>query len=179
MLRPMGADGTHGSGATVPHVNHLAVPVDDVAQATAFYEELFAARVVPSPAFSVPVSWVMLGNLQLHLVQRAGHATSAYHFALSIESREHFEALYHRGGRDGLFERELLDHHLYEAPGGVVQLYLRDPSGNVVECDYPDVRDLDTTIVADIRRWADLNEQSAWNNQASVLGTVATAVEDR
>ncbi|WCB94953.1 hypothetical protein DSM104299_03693 [Baekduia alba] len=176
----MGGDGTRESDSTV-QVNHLAVPVDDVDEATAFYVDLFAAQVVPSPAFPVPVAWVVLGNVQLHLVQRPAQATKAYHFAVSIERREHFEALYHRAGREDLFERDAVDHHLYEAPGGVVQLYLRDPSGNVVECDYADVHDLDAAVVADIRRWADLNEQSSWNDKASVFGTgvVAAAEEDR
>ena len=72
-----------------------------------------------------------------------------------------------------LYDHEALDHHLYEAPGGVVQLYLRDPSGNLVECDYPDVANLDAGIAAQIRRWADLNDQSSWNASASVFDTGA------
>jgi catechol 2,3-dioxygenase-like lactoylglutathione lyase family enzyme len=153
----------------VPHVNHLAVPVDDLDRATAFYADLFDAKVVPSPRFPLPVAWVALGRLQLHLVLRPGQAVEAYHFGIAIESRQQFEGLYRRAARDGLFEPRAFDHHLYEAPGGVVQLYLRDPSGNIVECDYPDVADLDDDIVAGIRRWADLNEQSAWNQRASVF----------
>jgi catechol 2,3-dioxygenase-like lactoylglutathione lyase family enzyme len=162
MLRTMG-----------PALNHLAVPVDDLERATTFYADLFDAQVVPSPRFPVPVAWVVLGSVQLHLVERPGSTTTAYHFGVTIEDRDRFEELYHRAGRDGLYEREAMDHHLYEAPGGVVQLYLRDPSGNLVECDYPDVADLDARIAAQIRRWADLNDQSSWNASASVFDTGA------
>jgi extradiol dioxygenase family protein len=153
----------------VAYVNHLAVPVDDLDRATAFYAEWFGATVVPSPRFPIPVSWVALDSVQLHLVLRPGHVHPAYHFGLAIESRERFEALYWRAAREGVFENEAFDHHLYEAPGGVVQLYLRDPSGNIVECDYRDVADLDPEIGTASRRWADLNEQSDWNRRASVF----------
>jgi catechol 2,3-dioxygenase-like lactoylglutathione lyase family enzyme len=158
-----------GHAGLVPYVNHLAVPVDDIDRATAFYEDWFEARVVPSPKFTIPVSWVLLGKVQLHLVLRPDEATKAYHFGVAIESRERFEALYWRAAREDTFEREAFQHHLYEAPGGVVQLYLKDPAGNIVECDYGDVNDLDREIAATVRRWSDLNEQSAWNNRASVF----------
>jgi catechol-2,3-dioxygenase len=155
----------------VPYVNHLAVPVDDVDRATAFYEDWFDAQIVPSPRFPVPVSWVVLGGVQLHLVLRPGQVDEAYHFGIAIERREQFEALYRRATREDMFERGAFDHYIYEAPGRVVQLYLRDPSGNIVECDYADVADLDPEIAADCRRWADLNEQSAWNQRASVFAS--------
>lgn len=52
-------------------------------------------------------------------------------------------------------ERGLLDatfgHQCYELPDGSVQLYFRDPAGNLVEVDWPDVRDLDRTVVDDVR----------------------------
>jgi catechol 2,3-dioxygenase-like lactoylglutathione lyase family enzyme len=139
----------------VPCVNHLAVPVDDVDRSVAFYEDWFDAAVVPSPTFPVPVAWVLLGNFQVHLVMRSGQASAAYHFGVAIDSRERFEALYRRAEREGIFERETFQHHLYEATGGVVQLYVRDPSGNVVECDYPNVDDLDPEIAMVTKRWSD------------------------
>jgi catechol 2,3-dioxygenase-like lactoylglutathione lyase family enzyme len=151
----------------VPYVNHVAVPVDDIDRAAAFYEDWFDARVVPSPTFPIPVAWVLLGRVQVHLVLRPDQACEAHHFGVTIESREQFEALYWRADREGIFEREAFQHHLYEATGGVMQLYVRDPSGNIVECDYPDVTDLDPEIVAVRRRWSDYNAESEWNGSGS------------
>jgi extradiol dioxygenase family protein len=153
----------------VPYVNHLAVPVDDVDRAAAFYEDWFDGTVVPSPRFPLPVAWVLVGAVQLHLVSRPGRVSDAYHFGIAIERRDQFEALYWRAEREGISDRKTFHHHLYEASGGAVQLYLRDPSGNVVECDYPDVNDLDPEITAGRRRWADDNEQSDWNKSASLF----------
>lgn len=139
----------------MPDINHLAVPVDDVAQATAFYEDWFDAQVVPSPTFTVPVAWVLLGDLQLHLVTRPGFASEGYHFSLAIEDRDQFEALYRRATEEGVSDSETFQHHLYQTTAGVVQLYLKDPSGNIVECDYARIDDLDPAIAALVRRWSD------------------------
>ncbi|MDQ2742193.1 MAG: VOC family protein, partial [Chloroflexota bacterium] len=44
---------------------------------------------------------------------------------------------------------------------GSVQMYLRDPAGNLVEIDWPDVNLLDRTVVTDIRHVRDERPQSA------------------
>lgn len=38
-----------------------------------------------------------------------------------------------------------------------------------MECNYPDLNDLDPQIVAVLRRWSDDNEQSEWNNSPSLV----------
>lgn len=148
------------------YINHVAVPVDDVERATDFYRAWFGATVVP---FDIPVSWVVLGDVQVHLVLRPRQASGAYHFAISIEDREQFEDLCRRARREDIFERGTFAHHLYEAAGGVVQLYVNDPSGNIVECDYPSVDDLDPEIAALRWRWADQSDQSEWNRRAPLF----------
>lgn len=151
----------------MPYVNHLTLPVDDAERVAAFYEDWFDARVVPSPRFPVSVAWILLGRVQVHLVGR-GEESDAYHFGIAIESRERFEDLYRRAEREGIFDRETFQHHLFEANGGAAQLYLRDPAGNLVECDYPDVEELAPEILAEVRRWTDDGEASEWNRSASM-----------
>jgi catechol 2,3-dioxygenase-like lactoylglutathione lyase family enzyme len=153
----------------MPYINHVAVPVNDVDQAIAFYQDWFDARVVPSPRFPVPVAWLLLGKVQVHLVQHADQPSRAYHFSVAFERRGQFEALYWRADREGRFDRETFRHHLYELPGGAVQMYVRDVSGNIIECVYPYLSELSREI-ADVRRlWADSNEQSEWNNSSSLF----------
>ncbi len=161
----------------VPYVNHLAVPVNDVERASAFYEDWFDAKVVPSPKFTIPVAWVLLGAVQIHLVLRHGDSSPAYHFAVTVESREQFEALYRRADREGNFDRETFQHHICERLDGMVQMYVRDPSGNIVECNYPDLDDLDPEIVAAIKRWVDYNEHSEWNDTSSPLVSAQFGLE--
>jgi hypothetical protein len=41
---------------------------------------------------------------------------------------------------------------VYELPDGATQLYIRDPAGNMVELNYPDVNDLDRSKFDEIRK---------------------------
>lgn len=159
----------HMTGAQVPYINHVAVPVDDIDRAVTFYQDWFDAKVVPSPRFPVPVAWLLLGKVQVHLVQHPDQPSPAYHFSVAFESREQFEALYWRAGREGQLDRETFQHHLYELPEGAVQLYIRDVSGNIIECVYPDISALSSEIADARLLWADLNEQSPWNNSSSLF----------
>ena len=150
------------------YVNHVAVPVEDVDRASAFYQDWFGARVVPSPNFPVPVAWLLMGKVQLHLVEHPSQPSSAYHFGVAIEGREQFEALYWRADREGHMDRSTFPNHLYEMPDGAVQMYIRDTSGNVIECNYRTMSELSPQIVAASKRWSDDNEQSKWNNSSTL-----------
>jgi catechol 2,3-dioxygenase-like lactoylglutathione lyase family enzyme len=151
------------------YVNHVAVPVDDVDRAVGFYVDWFGATVVPSPRFPVPAAWILLGKVQVHLVQHPGPPSRAYHFAVTIEDREQFESTYRRADREGLLERETFPNPIYQLPNGNVQMWLRDASDNLVEVDYADVNDLSPDIVAVMKRWSDDNEQSEWNLSSSLF----------
>ena len=153
----------------MPYINHVAVPVDDVDRAVDFYQDWFSAKVVPSPRFPVPVAWLLLGKVQVHLVQHPDRASVAYHFSVAFERREDFEALYWRADREGRLDRETFQHHIYELPGGAVQMYIRDVSGNIVECVFPHVNELSPEIAGVRRRWSDFSEQSDWNNLSSLF----------
>jgi catechol 2,3-dioxygenase-like lactoylglutathione lyase family enzyme len=151
------------------YINHVALPVDDVDRASGFYVDWFDATVIPSPRFPVPVAWILLGKVQVHLVQHPGPPSPAYHFAVAVEDKVRFEALYRRAEQEGLLDRETFPHHIFELPGGEVQMWMRDDAGNVIEVDHPDVADLSPEIAAVVRRWADDNEQSPWNRRSSLF----------
>lgn len=153
----------------MPYVNHVAVPVDDVDRAVAFYADWFDARVVPSPRFPVPVAWMLLGKIQLHLVQHPGKASTAYHFSIGFDDRDEFEALYRRAEIENKLDRVTFQHHIFEMPDGAAQLYIRDTADNLVECAYPVFADLDPQIFAVRRRWSDLVGQSTWNMRSSLF----------
>ena len=151
------------------YINHVAVPVDDVDRASAFYVDWFGATVIPSPKFPVPVAWLMLGKIQVHLVQHPDQLSLAYHFAVAIENREAFEAFYWRAEREGILDTTTFPHHIFELPNGNVQTWIRDVSGNVVEVDYPDVHALDPAISGAASRWADDSELTEWNRRSSLF----------
>ncbi len=69
----------------------------------------------------------------------------------------------------GTFDREAFGHHVYELPGGCVQLCIRDPAGNLVEVDYSDANALDRSIVTDLKRLADVRPQEGENLRATLF----------
>jgi YD repeat-containing protein len=49
---------------------------------------------------------------------------------------------------------------MYELPDGSVQMYLRDPAGNLIEIDWPDVTTLDRSLFPDLKRLDDAVPQT-------------------
>ena len=91
-----------------------------------------------------PVDWFGLGDGQLHLFQRGeDEAPQYHHFGVEVDD---FEAFYLRLTELGIRDAASLGE-IRELPSGEVQMYLRDPGGNLVEIDWPDARTLERQIV--------------------------------
>lgn len=133
-------------------LNHVSVPARDLEESARFYEEVFGLERLPTPTFSVEVVWFQLGDGQLHLFEQGeNEPTRFHHFGVEVDD---FEAFYVRLGELGMRDRAWVSS-IYELPSGEVQLYLRDPTGNLVEIDWPDSATLDQSVVTDLRRLAD------------------------
>jgi catechol 2,3-dioxygenase-like lactoylglutathione lyase family enzyme len=148
-------------GAT--RINHVSVSAPDLEASVAWYRELFGARPIATPNFGFPVQWLGIGDTQLHLFNRDLEAPRHHHFAVTVDE---VEPVYTRAEELGAFDREAFGHHLYELPGDTVQLYLRDPGGNLVEVDSPGVGRLPDAIRADLKRLADVHPQDEENASA-------------
>jgi catechol 2,3-dioxygenase-like lactoylglutathione lyase family enzyme len=147
-------------------LNHVSVSARDLGESVDFYVDLFGMERIATPNFGFPVQWLRLGELQLHVFERPGEAPSYHHFAIVVDD---FEALYVRARELGILDRSSFGSEIYELPGGAVQLYLRDPGGNLVEIDWPDVTTLDRAVVAELPRLADSQPQSEENERATLF----------
>jgi catechol 2,3-dioxygenase-like lactoylglutathione lyase family enzyme len=141
-------------------LNHVSVPAVDFEESLRFYVDVLGLERIPSPDFSFPVEWLRAGDLQVHLYQREGDAPrSLYqHFGLTIDD---FMPVYRRVRELGIHEPEAYYSAVYELPDGGVQMYVRDPAGNLVELDHPDASTVDRDEVTEYRLLADDNPQSA------------------
>jgi lactoylglutathione lyase len=149
-----------------PSLNHVSVSAVDLTESIDFYGELFAAERLPTPNFGFPVQWLGIGDRQVHLFQRPGDVPSHHHFAIGVDD---LDAVYAKAARRGCFDRRSFGHHLYELPGDCVQLYLRDPGGNLVEADAKGVERLGAATRAEVRRLADRFPQSSENLRATLF----------
>jgi lactoylglutathione lyase len=142
-------------------INHVSIPAHDLRVSTDFYVELLGATPLPSPNFGVPVQWLALGSrTQLHLFERDGDPLSHQHFAVAVAD---LEPAYRGADRRGAFDRTAFGNHLVELPGDVVQLYVRDPSGNLVEIDQHGVDRLPSELRAQVKPIWEINLQDAEN----------------
>lgn len=138
-------------------INHVSVNARDLEESVAFYVELLGAELIPTPNFGLPVQWLALGRTQLHLFERDLEPTSHHHFGITVDD---LEPVYRAAERRGALDDQSFRNHLVELPGDVVQLYLRDPAGNLVEIDQHGAERLPGDIRDKLRGLWEFNPQS-------------------
>ena len=115
-----------------PHINHVSVNARDLQRSVRFYTELLGAAPIATPNFGIPVQWLAVGDTQLHLFERDLTPTSHHHLGITVDD---LEPVYRAAERWAAFDDEAFGNRLVQLPGDVVQLYVRDPAGNLVEID--------------------------------------------
>jgi catechol 2,3-dioxygenase-like lactoylglutathione lyase family enzyme len=135
-------------GAT--RINHVSIVVREMAESIRFYEQLLGAERIPTAKFPTGnVVWLKVGSTQLHLFESDGgdSPTIHHHYGIDVDD---FDAVYERAKAMGILDTSAFGTPLRSHPQGWVQLYLRDPAGNLLEVDCPDVTALAPSTVADI-----------------------------
>jgi catechol 2,3-dioxygenase-like lactoylglutathione lyase family enzyme len=150
-------------------INHVSIAAVDLEESTRFYETVFGMERIATPIFATPVQWLRVGELQLHLfLDENGTAPVRHHLGLTIDD---FAAAY-----DAIsdFASAEWGAELVELPSGQVQLYFRDPAGNLIELNWPDVETLDRSRYPTLRRLSDVVDQTPESERAVLyLGETA------
>jgi catechol 2,3-dioxygenase-like lactoylglutathione lyase family enzyme len=147
-------------------INHVSINARDLRESIDFYVELLGAQLIPTPNFGIPVQWLALGRTQLHLFERDLQPTSHHHIGITVEN---LEPVYRAVQRHDAFDEVAFHNRLVELPGDVVQLYLRDPAGNLVEIDQVGVDRLPDDMRARLKGLWDFNPQSDENMRARLF----------
>jgi catechol 2,3-dioxygenase-like lactoylglutathione lyase family enzyme len=124
-------------------VNHIALVVADVDRARQFYAEVLGLEEIPRPAsFTFPGAWMRRRGFEIHLIGEAetGRAAtlqpSYYERELRRGYLPHlaFEVADLETTRARLAQLDIMIVGGPQYRGDdVVQLYIRDPDGNVIE----------------------------------------------
>jgi catechol 2,3-dioxygenase-like lactoylglutathione lyase family enzyme len=144
-------------------VNHVSINARDLAESVDFYVDLLGAELIPTPNFGLPVQWLALGRTQLHLFEKDLEPTSHHHLGITVDD---LEPVYRAAERRNAFDYDAFGNHLVELPGDLVQLYLRDPAGNLVEIDQDGVDRLPDDLRAQLKGLWDFNPQTGENMSA-------------
>jgi hypothetical protein len=103
------------------------------------------------------VQWLGLGRTQLHLFERDLEPTSHHHLGITVDD---VEPVYRAAERRGALEPRAFGNHLVLLPGDVVQLYVRDPAGNLVEFDHDGADRLPDDLRAQLKPLWEMHPQS-------------------
>jgi catechol 2,3-dioxygenase-like lactoylglutathione lyase family enzyme len=138
-------------------INHVSINARDLQESVEFYVDLLGAEPIATPNFGLPVQWLALGRTQLHLFEKDLQPTSHHHLGITVND---LEPVYRAAERRGAFDDDAFGNRLVELPGDVVQLYVRDPAGNLVEIDHHGADRLPEDLRARLRGLWDFNPQS-------------------
>jgi len=139
-------------------INHVSVNAIDLQASVDFYVELLGAEPLTTPNFGLPVQWLALGTTQLHLFERDLEPTSHHHFGITVDD---LEPVFRVAEKRGAFDDIAFKNRLVELPGDVVQLYVRDPAGNLVEIDSPGKDRLPQDMRDQLKQLWDFNPHTA------------------
>lgn len=146
-------------------LNHLSIGSTDIDASVRFYVEMFGMEVIPTYNFGFRTQYLSCGNQQLHIFSLPDATPTYQHFAIDVDD---FMAVYERAKARDVIDHTTFGNGVNEMPDGTVQLYLRDPGGNLVEVDWPDVGTLDTSRLPELKRLADRFEQVGENLEATL-----------
>jgi catechol 2,3-dioxygenase-like lactoylglutathione lyase family enzyme len=147
--------------------NHVSIHAHDLEESVNFYVDVFGMEKLPTYTFAFPTQYLRLGDLQLHVFEREGDvsAPAFHHIGIDVDD---FEGAYLKAGELGLLDTTAFFSPIYELPDGSVQLYLRDPGGNLIELDWPDVTTLDRERIGEIPKLADAVPQGEASKGATL-----------
>ena len=147
-------------------INHVSIACRDLDESERFYRDVFGLERLPTFDFRFPVRYLSLGEQQLHLMQLPDEQPLPnQHFAVDVD---HFETAFVRLRDAGALDRRAHGLAVWELPDGSVQMYARDPAGNLLEVNWPDVSSLDRSVIGEIARRADDVEQSEEARRATL-----------
>jgi len=121
-------------------IQHVNVMVDDLATAIDFYENLLGLARAPTPDLGFPAQFFSVGDGQeIHVNQLSDVHAERSHFCLRLDD---FNAVFGRALERDVFEIETWGR-ARRLPTGVIQAFVRDPAGNLIElsCDSDQVVD--------------------------------------
>jgi catechol 2,3-dioxygenase-like lactoylglutathione lyase family enzyme len=137
-------------------LNHVSVVASDLTASLRFYVDELGLEPLPTPDFGFPVVWLQAGDCQVHLFERPGTPPSHAHFGLEIDE---FMPVYRRMKELGTLDHVTFGNAMYELPDGGIQMYVRDPAGNLVELDHRDASTIPRGEVPEYMRLADVRPQ--------------------
>ncbi len=137
-------------------MHHINILVDDLDTAVAFYRDVIGVELDETPDHDFPSQFFKFSNgVQIHMNELKDVKPHRAHFCIVVDD---FNEIFRRMKKAGVIDIEVWGK-IRRLDNGAIQMFTRDPSGNLVEItSQPDVT-LDDDILSD-----DLLDTSAGNH---------------
>jgi catechol 2,3-dioxygenase-like lactoylglutathione lyase family enzyme len=111
-------------------IQHVNIMVDDLAAADVFYTEVLGLERAATPDLGFPAQfYAFAGDQELHVNELSDRRPERAHICLRVGS---FDEVYGRMRAHGVLEIETWGK-VRRLPTGTMQMFVRDPSGNLIE----------------------------------------------
>ncbi len=130
----------------VRQIAHVTVVVDDLEKASAFYEHELGLEPLPVFDLDFPAQFFKVNERQqIHVTEWEDDYSFRGHMALEVAD---FDSVFHRmKGLDAIDTRPW--GKVRRLPDGTMQMFIRDPAGNLIEISAPKSVAVDPAIFED------------------------------
>lgn len=126
-------------------INHVTLIVDKLEPAAAFYENELGLEPLPAYKFDYPAAFFKVNETQqLHVTEWEDKPSYRGHVCLRVAD---WMAAFRRFKELGIIDITPWGK-VRKLPDGTLQMFIRDPSGNLVEISAPPGSDVDDSIFA-------------------------------
>jgi len=111
-------------------IHHINLMVDDIEKAIEFYGAQLGLEALPTPEMGFPAQFFRINELQeIHVNELPDITPERAHFCLRVDD---FTSYFRRMKALGAIEIKTWGK-VRRLPSGVMQMFVRDPSGNLIE----------------------------------------------
>lgn len=129
--------------STGNRIHHINLMVDDLARAVEFYGTALGLEPLPTPDLGFPAQFFKINDVQeIHLNELQDITPERAHFCLRVDD---FTDQFRRMKALGAIEIRTWGK-IRRLPSGVTQMFVRDPSGNLIELSCESDQYVDPTI---------------------------------
>lgn len=130
----------------VKAINHVTMIVNDLEKCRQFYTNVLQLEELPAFNFDYPVQFYKINDRQqLHLTEWKDATSFRGHLCIEIDD---FNDAFRRFKELGVIDTRPWGK-VRKLPGGTLQMFVRDPAGNLIEISHPDASTLSPEISRD------------------------------
>lgn len=132
--------------AKITRINHVTLIVDNLEKAAQFYEYEMGLEPLAAFVFDYPTAFFKINDdQQLHLSEWDDQQSFRGHICVQVDD---FNTMFFRCKELGIIDIKPWGH-VRRLPDGAMQLFVRDPSGNLVEISSHPSAEIDSKIFDD------------------------------